>query len=415
MVPTFETYFSRFEVLPKRLSNPIDSNVNMIVTIPCYDEPNILDTLQSLQNCEKPSCAVEVIIVVNNSESAPERVKTQNKQTFEEILAFNKQNDKHWIQFMPILEKEMPEKFAGVGLARKIAMDEAIYRFNEITNPNGIIISCDADTLVESNYFVAIEEFYKTTDNKAATLYFEHPLEGDLPKYQYHAIAQYELYMRYYIEQLRRCGFPFLYHTVGSCFSIQASAYCKQGGMNKRQAGEDFYFLQKVFQAEKCAEIRTTTVHPSSRVSDRVPFGTGTVVAKITDFSTNKTPQYKTFAPESFDILQMFFSQISDIYDTEPDETFLMLHPYLQEFLTKDVYSKKISEIKKNSTSLHSFQKRFFNWFNGFMVYKFLNFVHQNKIERIPIEQVAADLIGSTEYDVFELLKKYRTIAKKTL
>ncbi len=413
MVPIFETYFSRFEVSPKRLYNPIDTRVNMIVTIPCYDEPLILETLQSLQACDEPSCAVEVIIIVNNAENAPERVISQNKKTYQDILDFNERNHKQWIQFFPILEQNMPTKIAGVGLARKIAMDEAIHRFDEINNQNGIIISCDADTIVEHNYFTAIERFYTETACNAATIYFEHPLKGDLPQCQYYAIAQYELYMRYYVEQLRRCGFPFLYHTVGSCFSITASAYCKQGGMNKRQAGEDFYFLQKVFQAERCAEIKTTVVHPSSRVSTRVPFGTGTVVAKITEFSTSESPLYKTFTHESFDILQAFFSQLTDLYKNLPKETYSTLHPYLQEFIPQDIYLKKLAEIQKNSTSFLSFQKRFFNWFNGFMVYKFLNFVHLNKFERVPIEQVAAKLLAVEEKDVFALLEKYRKLAKQ--
>ena len=52
----------------------------------------------------------------------------------------------------------------------------------------------------------------------------------------------------------------------------------KQDGLNKKQAGEDFYFLQKIMPMGNYFELNSTTVHPSSRTSDRVPFGTGPII-----------------------------------------------------------------------------------------------------------------------------------------
>ena len=43
----------------------------------------------------------------------------------------------------------------GVGLARKTGMDEAVRRFDIINNPEGVILSLDADCTVEHNYFVS--------------------------------------------------------------------------------------------------------------------------------------------------------------------------------------------------------------------------------------------------------------------
>jgi hypothetical protein len=50
--------------------------------------------------------------------------------------------------------------------------------------------------------------------------------------------------------------------------------------MSRRQAGEDFYFIQKVAMQGRYGECRTTRVHPSPRPSDRVPFGTGPDIAR---------------------------------------------------------------------------------------------------------------------------------------
>ena len=59
---------------------------------------------------------------------------------------------------------------------------------------------------------------------------------------------------------------------------MRAWAYVKQGGMNRRQAGEDFYFLQKISWLGPMTELANVIVHPSPRLSDRVPFGTGRAV-----------------------------------------------------------------------------------------------------------------------------------------
>jgi hypothetical protein len=52
--------------------------------------------------------------------------------------------------------------------------------------------------------------------------------------------------------------------------ACRASAYVAAGGMNRRLAGEDFYFLQQVHKTSGVAALYGTTVHPSPRSSQRV-------------------------------------------------------------------------------------------------------------------------------------------------
>ena len=73
-------------------------------------------------------------------------------------------------------------------------------------------------------------------------------------------------------------GLPYSYHTIGSAFAVTAKAYARQGGMNRRKAGEDFYFINKLIKGENFGEITNTTVFPSPRTSNRVPFGTGKAI-----------------------------------------------------------------------------------------------------------------------------------------
>ena len=412
MLPVFETYFTRFEAFPQRLSESVSKNVGIIVAIPCYNEPDILKTLQSLLDCEKTDCAVEIIIAVNYSEAATQSSKDFNDLTYKELCSFAKANSSEACKILPIWAPDIPSKQAGVGYARKIAMDEATHRFASIDNPDGIIVACDSDSLVANNYLREIEQYYITHSTcTAANIYFEHPLEGELSSVQYEAIAQYELHLRYYVEQLKRIGFPYAYHTVGSSFSLRAKTYCRQGGMNKRQAGEDFYFLQKLFQTEHIGEISTTTIFPSSRISDRVPFGTGFAMGKL---MTMEHPLYLSYSDESFAVLQTFFSLIPELRQNDDVKTlYASLHQSLQDFIPFSEFEKKVNEIKKNTATEVQFRKRFFNWFNGFQIFKYLNFCHTQTFEKKPITIVATELLPCASTDTFSILKEYRYRQKK--
>ncbi len=205
-----------------------------------------------------------------------------------------------------ILAGDLPERYAGPGLARKTGMDEAVRRFAAAGTPDGIILSFDADTLCDPDYFTAISDhFHRHPDDNGCSIYFEHPLSGsDFNSEVYRAVTYYELHMRYYLRGLRNAGHPNVYHTVGSAFAVTAEAYCRHGGMNRRKAGEDFYFLQKFFDAGRFSECNTTRVIPSPRPSGRVIFGTG---AAVSEFLSSKAEPL-TYNPAAFDSIGTFLA-----------------------------------------------------------------------------------------------------------
>src|SRR5262249_26021974 len=160
-----------------------------------------------------------------------------------------------------------------------IGMDEALRRFDAVERPGGVIVGFDADCRCERNYLTAIERHFERNSNSpGCSIYFEHPLNGPLEPAIYEAIAEYELHLRYYVQALRFGGFPHAFHTIGSSMAVRAGVYRKQGGMNKRKAGEDFYFLHKIIPLGGFTNLVETRVIPSPRASDRVPFGTGKAV-----------------------------------------------------------------------------------------------------------------------------------------
>ncbi|MCK5168407.1 MAG: hypothetical protein KAQ75_00900, partial [Bacteroidales bacterium] len=323
----------------------------------------------------------------------------QNKKTYNEVKDWIKSHEDSSLRFFVINEQSLPNKFAGAGLARKIGMDQAIYRFNQLNKHNGIIVSIDADSKIQSNYFLELENhFIKYPKTNAITTYFEHAIDGDeFTKEVYDAIIIYELYLRYYKQALNYTGFPYSYYTIGSCFAVNANTYVKQGGMNRKQAGEDFYFLHKIFPLGMCYEINSTCVHPSSRPSDRVPFGTGPMVKSIIDL---RNEDFLTYNFDSFLELKSFFNVVNDLFrisENKLDELLKKLPDSISEFLKINEIYSAVREINENSANIRTFTKRFFDWFNAFRVLKYLNFAHEKHYEKQSLLHEAEKLLQSLE------------------
>lgn len=338
---------------------PPSPDLRIAVVVPCFNEPDVVGALRSLRACERPVSGVEVIVVVNASADAAPEVKAQNRRSAEQARPYA-----HVLEF-----PDLPPKHAGVGLARKIGMDEALHRLADVGKLwDGIIVNFDADCLCDANYLCAIEaHFDKYSATPGCSIYFEHPPgPADL----------YELHLRYYVQALRFANFPCAFHTVGSCMAVRAQVYMEQGGMNKRKAGEDFYFLQKVIALGNYTDLVTTRVIPSGRESDRVPFGTGRAIG---DYLCGKPMQ--TYPLEAFLDLKAFFADIE--------------HPpaAMTQFLARLNFTAKLGEIRRNTATPAAFRDRFFRWFNGFMVMKWIHFARDNLYGPRPIPDEAERLL----------------------
>jgi hypothetical protein len=192
--------------------------------------------------------------------------------------------------------------------------------------------------------------------------------------------------LTYYKNALEFTGFPHAMFTVGSAFAVTAEAYIKRGGMNRRKAGEDFYFLQNLVQVGNVGEISSTQVFPSARVSDRVPFGTGALMNKWVNGQDDLT---KTYNFKAFQDLKLFFDQAESFFQINETEFRKLLKDFpdsVREFVIQDNFWKEIHGLNQNCASLTTFKTRFFYQFNAFKVLKFLNFAHENFYEKVDME-----------------------------
>lgn len=373
-------YFDYYSSLPEQIIEAPHPELGMVVVIPCINEPNILLTLKNLVECDRPSCPVEIFVIINSSTVSNELVIRNNEHTFSELTDWSAVNSSPDFRIIPLLFKDLPRKHAGAGLARKIGMDEAIRRFNDINNSRGIIVSLDADTLVEKNYLTEIYNAFLDENLKTAVIHYEHPIEGeDFDSQTYHYITLYELHLRYMRQASAYTGFPYSYHTVGSAFAVCAEIYVKQGGMNKRTAGEDFYFLNKLFPQGGVRELNSTKIIPSPRASDRVPFGTG---ASMTTLLREQQSAMLTYSFESYVYLKQLFDSLGILYKTDPELNTIIENETFITFLKQDNFADAISTIKKNVTSFENFTRRFYNYFDAFKIVKYLNYIHEHDLVR---------------------------------
>jgi len=409
-----EKYFKRFADPKPIIDSSIDNSCKMIIVIPCHNEPDLIGTLESLSACEQVNDIVEVLVVVNEEvgsgesevESRKWEVERQNRKTIVDFR-FWVQNRKPEIvnlKFHIIEALDMPTKTAGVGLGRKIGMDEALRRFSSI-NRNGTIICLDADCKVSNNYLTAIDQYFVKSDAGIGVMNFEHQYEKEKDKNLKDGIINYELFLRYYVEGLRQAKFPNAIHTIGSCMLVKAATYAKHGGMNKRKAGEDFYFLHKIKPHEKFVMVNKATVYPSCRTSDRVPFGTGKAQQ---DWLNKADKTYLTYDPRVFEDLKMLNESIEPLFRLDFDKWKVQMPNSIQDFFRTHGYSEKVNLIKSNCKTLEQFEKQFYVWFDGFLCLKFVHFVRDNFYSNVPLTRVSSQITGTISDQPIDLLKAYR-------
>lgn len=406
LTSTINTYTGRFQVNPPCFLHPPKEDVCLIIAIPAYKEPNITTTLESLAKCQQPSGTVEIIITINAPENASFAALETNKYCVKQIEDWLLVKPE-FLEVLVIKEESLPQKHAGAGLARKIGMDEAAQRWAAVEK-DGPIVCLDADCTVSENYLMEAEKAFQDKKIEVAHFHFEHNYQQETDKTLQKGIINYELHLRLYVRGLRQAGFAHAVHTVGSSMAVRASRYAKSGGMNKRKAGEDFYFLHKLVVNSGWKNITKATVYPSCRVSDRVPFGTGRAQMEWVEAGVGET-----YNSEIYEVMKPLFTGVESYYTTG-----LVLN-YIQpvnDFLQSVDAINKLEEIKKKSISMDVFTKHFWQWMDGFMVMKLTHYLRDNGFPNQAVLMCAIELLakndGNSVTTLEEALEQFRVVDK---
>ena len=402
------TYLKRFPTHAQILELEPDPALSWIVAIPTRNEPALADTLRSLVENDAPISPVEVIVCFNTAPDDPEEIHSLHEYQLEQfgsrtqLASWIGAEIPSWINIFAIQAPEWTRKVAGVGSARKLVMDEALRRFHRINRPEGWILCLDADCVCDRRYFKSIESAIQANpEATGAHAFFEHSVPHDLPESSRsaRAIQLYEIGLRYYRLALKWSGFRHAVHTVGSCMMARADAYARMGGMNRRQAGEDFYFVHKLALAGPMIYITDCLVYPSPRISNRVPFGTGKAVGSML---AKDEVQWQVEPFQAFVDLKQWFAMAESLFqDLEENSTatnlqskaalsqeliqsFLdhaeekakTLPPGILKFLEQRQWLEEFKRIILGSATKDTerWMRAFFDWFNGFLCMKYLRF-----------------------------------------
>jgi len=183
--------------------------------------------------------------------------------------------------------KGWPPKSHGIGVARKLLMDH----ISKTANENDIIISMDADTVFNKEYFASVAENLRLNPAASAiSIPYYHRLtyNSELDR----AMLRYEIYMRSFAINMWRIRSPYCFSALGSAIAMPVWAYRAVGGMTPKLSGEDFYFLQKIVKTGRLLHFNGEIVYPAARLSDRVFFGTGPALIKGIEGDWSSYPVY---------------------------------------------------------------------------------------------------------------------------
>jgi len=149
-------------------------------------------------------------------------------------------------------------------------------------------------------------------------------------------------------------------------------------GMNQRQAGEDFYFLQKLAKTGRVDQVFTTTVRPSSRASGRVPFGTGQRVGR---YLAGGRDEYLLYDPRCYDVLREWLAAAAGDVACDSDELLARaegIAPPLRAFLEGASFPRVWGNLQANARDAAQLLAQFHRWFDGFRTVKLIHYLRDN-------------------------------------
>ena len=380
---------------------------SMAVVIPVLAENATLPaTLKSLAaNPPEHLAKTLILLVINQRPDSTVEDKNDNQHTLRELSDGSWKHPGLQLAWIDAASPglELPVKDGGVGLARKIGFDLALQRLSfEKSEP--LLIALDADTLVRPDYLPALHSHFRDAIAGAAVVPFCHQAGND-PIHEA-AIARYELFLRSHLLGLTLAGSPYAFHTVGSTMACRAKAYARAGGMNRRRAGEDFYFLQQLAKTAGVATLSGTVVYPSARPSSRTPFGTGRSVSALLTGDSEAVLFYPAACYALLgDWLQLVREQL------EADGVTLLhlaeqLSALLADFLRNEKFPSLWDRLRTNHAQNEARLKAFHDWFDGLKTTRLIHHLCSASFPRCQPEAVVPQLLKAADLPASSCLIK---------
>lgn len=297
--------------------------------------------------------------------------------------------------------RQLPEG-GGVGLARKIGADLATALIHRQRIRSGWIHCSDGDVHLPDSYFRCSNTERFPASTYAALVYpYCHtaPEDSDVSEEVLRATWLYELSLRYYVAGLRFAGSPYAFNTIGSTMAVSAASYAKVRGFPKREAGEDFYLLNKLAKVGQVRELVADTdcepLRIEARKSDRVPFGTGAAVNRITGLA-DPVRDYLFYDSEVFQLLRHFLQSWPVIWQSGSQEGLAVAvsgQPGLLESLQGIGVEKALTHAFGQSSDLDQFTLQMHTWFDAFRTLKLIHALREHHLPSVNYAELVSGYV----------------------
>jgi hypothetical protein len=248
---------------------------------------------------------------------------------------------------------------------------------------------------VRDNYLSVIKKYF-TPEVKTAIVAYEHQMPETYEEQA--AIVCYEIFLRYWILGLKYSKSPWAFHSIGSTIAVSTEAYIEVRGMNRREAGEDFYFLNKLAKTGKINYIKETCVYPSARSSTRVPFGTGKRIQRF--LSGVCKEEYSLYDTRIFTILGDWLKLMNGCFLLDENEILIkaeIIHPLLRAFLKNSNFAIAWSRIRCNAKNEKILARQFNDWFDGFKTLKLIHYFTKEVYPQVNMFEALDRILSMSE------------------
>jgi len=346
------------------------SNYRHVVVIPSFDET--INTIKPcLNNADGQWQQTLLILVVNRPDNHAANARNiALMQQLQRQLHLIWQRQNLYLLTNPngcdllLADREqrpIPAKY-GVGMARKIGCDLALKCMQQGRIKQHLIYNSDMDVSFPKNYLKTVQV---QSNQVAAYLYpFIHTTHSD-PKVN-RAMQSYHDFLMDYQQQLQQLNSPYAWVALGSTLIVKADAYAAVRGFPKRSAGEDFYMLNKLTKIGEIQQLDSQPINIATRLSTRVPFGTGTRLQSILEGNT--LPDYN----QSYPYLQQWYQLWQPLFAGKCFDN-LKCDSRLRQYLTKQPIKNWVKQAHQVSRGQWChFQKSMHHQFDALKVLQFL-------------------------------------------
>ena len=107
-----ENYLLKHSVFNSLIEKSPDNSLSISIVIPCFNEPEIINSLNSLLDCTSTQSSVEVIVVFNQSENISQEINIINRNGYNNVINWALSNSTSKLTFHALFIENIKHKDA---------------------------------------------------------------------------------------------------------------------------------------------------------------------------------------------------------------------------------------------------------------------------------------------------------------